>query len=85
MRQMIDEEVSSVIQEIGYTNKIGEIEFVKLNTGADWIDFQYINDDTAMKMSSVYITDLPKFIQACQAAYDEMSARKLRNGEYDNA
>lgn len=89
MRIMIDAP-QSVVTEFGYKSihpgNEGAVEYVQLSPQNHLVSMKYINDDNMnLSMHQVYVEDIPNHIRALQAAYDEMSARKLRNGVYDNA
>ena len=72
-RLMVDTGNQDVITEWGYSNEEGHLEIVKRE--GDVVSFLCGEDED--RMSAVYISDLPMFIKALQAAYDSKQGEKI--------
>ena len=79
MRKMIDGVERVELTEFGYTNRNGDIEIIQISN-SEWVTLKFIEQDQdAMNMHQIYISDLPKFILAAQAVLDEVAARAALN------
>lgn len=71
MRKMINESADP-ITEIGYRNRTGNVELVKL-AHPQWVHLKnYLDDD----LSKIYYDDIPKLITALQEAQAIHAAQK---------
>lgn len=71
MRKMINDPVTP-ITEVGYRNRSGNVELVKL-AHPQWVHLKnYLDDD----LSKIYYEDIPKLITALQEAHAIHAAQK---------